>query len=190
MEWFYSNNGKQEGPISESELKAKIGSGLVKTSELAWHEGMNDWQPISSISALAPLESVATAPIEATATETPASAPAPAPASAQPAAPSPYQSPGSSVNTTADPTPGKALPSYMWQSIVTTLLCCLPFGIVAIVYAAKVDGLKQSGDLAAARAASNSAKLWVNISAGIGLLIIIISMLLNVMAVPVESTVP
>jgi Interferon-induced transmembrane protein len=54
------------------------------------------------------------------------------------------------------------------------LCCCLPFGVVAIVYAAKVDGLVASGDIAGAEAASKSAKLWVNLSAGSVLIIIAI----------------
>ena len=32
------------------------------------------------------------------------------------------------------------IPTYLWQSIVCTLLCCMPFGIVAIVFAAQVVG--------------------------------------------------
>ncbi len=71
------------------------------------------------------------------------------------------------------------IPNYLWQSIVVTILCCLPFGVVAIVYAAKVDGLTASGDLAAARAASNSAKLWVNLSEGSVLILVVNGIILN-----------
>jgi len=198
MDWYYSNNGTQTGPITESELKAKVAAGLIQPSELAWCEGMTDWKPISTIPSLAAASVPAsetgpdigeTTPDEAApVTTTP---PATAPASAaSPAASSPYQTPGASVTTTADPTPGKDIPTYMWQSIAVTLLCCLPFGVVAIVYAAKVDGLKQAGDLAAARAASNSAKLWVNLSAGVTLLLILISVILNLVGVAVQPTAP
>ena len=30
------------------------------------------------------------------------------------------------------------VPNYLWQSIVVTLCCCLPFGVVAIGFAAQV----------------------------------------------------
>jgi hypothetical protein len=63
--------------------------------------------------------------------------------------------------------------TYLWQSIVVTVLCCLPFGIPAIVYAAKVDGLRARGDIAGAMAASKSAKMWCSISLGLGLLYIL-----------------
>lgn len=55
---------------------------------------------------------------------------------------------------------GPDIPNYLWQSIVVTILCCWPFGIPAIIYAAKVDGLKNRGDIAGAKAASASAKTW------------------------------
>ncbi len=35
--------------------------------------------------------------------------------------------------------------SNMVWAILTTIFCCLPFGIVAIVYASKVDGMWQAG---------------------------------------------
>ena len=36
------------------------------------------------------------------------------------------------------------VPNYLVQSILVTLFCCLPFGIVAIVYAAQVNGKLQA----------------------------------------------
>lgn len=62
------------------------------------------------------------------------------------------------------------IPSYLWQSIVATILCCMPFGIVAIIYAAKVDSLLAVQDYVGAQSASDSAKVWVGVSVGIGLL--------------------
>ncbi|MDK2847460.1 MAG: hypothetical protein PWP34_813 [Desulfuromonadales bacterium] len=59
---------------------------------------------------------------------------------------------GSSVNT---------IPNYLVQAILVTLFCCLPFGIVSIVYAAQVNGKEQAGDLTGARQASRLAKKWV-----------------------------
>lgn len=55
--------------------------------------------------------------------------------------------------------------SYLVWGILTTLFCCLPFGIVSIVFAAKVDGAFASGDYAGAQAASQNAKRWAIISA-------------------------
>ncbi len=60
---------------------------------------------------------------------------------------------------------GPDIPNYLWQSIVVTILCCWPFGIPAIIYAAKVDGLKNRGDIVGAKAASASAKTWCIVAA-------------------------
>lgn len=70
--------------------------------------------------------------------------------------------------------------NYLWQAICVTLFCCLPFGIVAIVYATKVDGLVAAGDYAGAQSASDSARNWVNLGAGIGLVILLLYIVLVV----------
>jgi len=63
--------------------------------------------------------------------------------------------------------------SYLVQSILVTLCCCMPFGIVAIVYAAQVNSKLAAGDQDGALAASNNAKLWCWLGFGIGLVIAI-----------------
>ena len=46
------------------------------------------------------------------------------------------------------------------MAIVTTILCCLPFGIVSLVYANRVNTKFHMGDYAGALEASNKAKTW------------------------------
>lgn len=50
--------------------------------------------------------------------------------------------------------------SYLAWAIVATVLCCLPLGIPAIVYASKVDSAWSSGQYDDARRYSASAKKW------------------------------
>ncbi len=50
--------------------------------------------------------------------------------------------------------------NYLVWAILTTLFCCLPFGIAAIVSASKVDSLYATGQYAEAQRASDSAKKW------------------------------
>jgi predicted secreted protein len=57
------------------------------------------------------------------------------------------------------------IPNNMVWAILTTLFCCLPFGIVSIVYAAQVDGRRAAGDLDGARAAADKARIWAIVSA-------------------------
>lgn len=65
--------------------------------------------------------------------------------------------------------PGVTVQNYLVFAILATVLCCLPAGIPAIVYAAQVNGKLQAGDIAGAQLASKNAKMWCFISAGLGL---------------------
>lgn len=81
----------------------------------------------------------------------------------QPAAPTPLNIPG-----VVQP-PVAPIENYLVFAILATVLCCLPAGIVAIIYAAQVNGKLQMGDLGGAKAASDNAKMWCWISFGVGL---------------------
>ncbi len=61
------------------------------------------------------------------------------------------------------------IPNYLVQSILVTLCCCLPFGIVSIVYAAQVNTKVKAGDIQGALDASGKAKMWCWIGFGTGL---------------------
>ena len=79
--------------------------------------------------------------------------------------------------------PGATVPNYLVFAILATVLCCLPAGIPAIVYAAQVNSKLQAGDLAAAQAASNNAKMWCWISLGLGLATIAVSIMVAMLGV-------
>ncbi|MEJ6328496.1 CD225/dispanin family protein [Stenotrophomonas maltophilia] len=52
------------------------------------------------------------------------------------------------------------VPNNLVWAILSTLLCCLPVGIVSIVYAAQVNGKLAAGDIAGAQDSSAKAKKW------------------------------
>lgn len=54
----------------------------------------------------------------------------------------------------------KCPPSNLVWGILSTILCCLPIGIVAIVYASKVNSLYNQGEFLKAENASNKALYW------------------------------
>lgn len=70
--------------------------------------------------------------------------------------------------------PGARPQNYLIWAILTTLFCCLPLGIVSIVFAAQVDGKLASGDYAGAVAASENAKKWAIIAAVSGIVLLIL----------------
>jgi len=67
------------------------------------------------------------------------------------------------------------VPTHLVEAILVTLCCCVPFGIVAIVYAAQVSPKLAAGDYEGAVQASGSAQDWVFIALGLGLLAMLIS---------------
>ncbi|MFA7494339.1 MAG: CD225/dispanin family protein [Proteiniphilum sp.] len=63
--------------------------------------------------------------------------------------------------------------NWLWQSIVATILCCLPFGIVGIIFAVKVDSLYFKGQYAESEKMAQKAKMWTLVAFGVGLVYII-----------------
>jgi hypothetical protein len=78
--WFYSANGSRRGPVTAAQLKAQVESGVVRSNDLVWREGMPAWVEASTVPELFPKTTLAKAP-----------PPVPAPAPAAP--PPPQQDP-------------------------------------------------------------------------------------------------
>ena len=53
MQWYYSKNSTQLGPVSYAELRAKISSGEILPTDMVWREGMTDWVTVSNALELA-----------------------------------------------------------------------------------------------------------------------------------------
>ncbi|MFC5751007.1 CD225/dispanin family protein [Actinomadura rugatobispora] len=61
--------------------------------------------------------------------------------------------------------------NHLVWAILTTIFCCLPAGVVSIVYAAQVNSKWQAGDHQGAYNASKNARVWAIVSAVVGLVI-------------------
>jgi hypothetical protein len=145
-QYFYlTPQNEQKGPVEANQLVA-LG---VNANTLVWTEGMAQWTPAGQVQELASFFA-------------PTAQPAPPPTTsyaAQQAAPQSVvyvQTNPSGTSQPAMPKPG----SNMILAVLTTVCCCLPLGIVGIVYASKVDGLYFAGDYAGALAAAKSARTW------------------------------
>ena len=77
------------------------------------------------------------------------------------------------------PPMGREPDNYLVWSILVTIFCCLPFGIVAIVKSTSVGKLWAQGDAAGAQAAADSAKTWCIVSAVIGVVAVVFSLIVN-----------
>ena len=145
MKYYIYRNDRQEGPYeAQTIINMRLSSDTY-----VWNETMSDWQPISSVPELQPQ-------------------PAPAPAYPSYGQPSYGQQPNYG-QPNYGPSPAYAVnqgqqppqpSSHMALAIITTLMCCLPTGIVAIMKSSKVDSLYFAGRYDEAVDASKSSMNW------------------------------
>lgn len=77
---------------------------------------------------------------------------------------------------------------YLILSIISTLCCCLPFGVVGIVFSAKINSAMLAGNLEEAQNNAKMARIWIIVSFAIGLLTWLIYMVLIVTGAVSGST--
>ncbi len=158
MNYWVIINNEQRGPLQLDELR---GLGINAHTPV-WRPGLADWCRAGNLDELAPL--LVTVP--------------------QPPVPSgriTYGAhvPGAPLHPGA-PRMSTPMPeSYLPWSIVATLLCCLPAGVVAIVFATQVSSRYERGDIEGSQRASDNAQLWIIISAVLGLIMAPFTMLLG-----------
>lgn len=133
-------DGKEYGPVTADQLRQWVAEGRVSSETRVRLEGSNDWKPLSAFPEFA--------------------------AQAGVSAPPAVTPPGSPARATM---PQGQISTYLVPSILCTLFCCLPFGIVAIIYAAQVGSKQGAGDFAGAMESSRKAKMWCWLSFGFGL---------------------
>ncbi len=73
--------------------------------------------------------------------------------------------------------------NWLVESVLITLLCCLPLGIVGIIHATKVESLWNSGQRDAAIKASKEAAKWVKLGLILGIIGIALYIILLVFGV-------
>ena len=125
----------------------------ISEGTLVWKEGLPDWVPARNLSDLESLF-----PISST-------------------SPPPVAVPYGNPVIEAPPK------NWLIESILVTIMCCLPLGIVGIIYATKVDTLWSTGQRDAAYQASREAGKWVKLGAIIGLVVIVLYIMLLVFGV-------
>ena len=91
-------------------------------------------------------------------------------------APPPPQPPYGAMPPGQPPMGGPPSNNLVW-AILTTILCCLPLGVVSIVFAAQVNGKWAAGDVVGAQDSANKAKqfaMWSAIAAAVGMVVYLI----------------
>ena len=148
----------------------------LTSAAYVWHEGLSDWVKITQVPELQGVYDVVGTtfgqPMAAAEPGEPAGAEMPAPrvpeqhvaVEGQPYQPQqqPYQpQPQPYQPQYANQHPDEPCPptNLVW-AIISTVLCCLPAGIVAIVYALKVTNKYREGDIEGAKRASEVGAWW------------------------------
>lgn len=167
MKYYIAIDNQPEGPYEHHEL---LIHGLTPTS-LVWTEGMTDWAEARTVPEMQALLS-----------GDPSAAPQPDTATATPPPPysgwtrqeqAPRYAPG--MTGTGQQYPLMPCPkTWLVESILVTVFCCLPFGVVGIVKSSNVESYWRQGMYAEAEAASRSAGFWTKLGffsvLGIGLI--------------------
>lgn len=162
MQYWINHNGVQSGPVDLEALKQMN----LTAAAYVWHEGLSDWVKITQVPELQGLYQT---PVQGAAavTGTPY----------QPQQPAPAVEQGPQQTTPGEPCP----PTNLVWAIIATVLCCIPTGIVAIIYALKVAGRYRAGDLEGAKRASETGAWWCIASIVLGVLYVPLAVLLKFM---------
>lgn len=148
--YFYSDGQQSFGPYGLEELRAMS---VVGPSTKVWCQGMADWADASTVDEMGDWFVATPPPIKVVIQGN----------EPQTIEIHTNQSGGQAINEQKPPIPF----SWLVPSIIATVCCCVPFGIVGIVYAAKVDTRYNQGDYQGAQAAADSAKTWFWWSVGV-----------------------
>lgn len=155
MQYWINHNGVQSGPIDLDAIKEM---GLTSRAYV-WREGLQDWVKITQMPELQEYYEMMAEPVDpqpAQATQQPASGET---VTGQPYQPQPqYTQPQQQYapQAAAEPCP----PTNLVWAIISTVLCCIPTGIVAIIYALKVTNKYREGDIEGAKRASEVGAWW------------------------------
>ena len=183
IQYWINQDGEQTGPLTLDQLE------LMTLSEktYVWSAGFDDWKPLTEVPELAHLlpnnNTAATAvpPLKPESdsapepiTGTPIDEPVLGTPVEGPVMGAPVQQPVVMGRPMQQPAMGQPAPAASEQSapypacpptnmvwaIISTILCCLPLGIVAIIYANKVSKKYYEGDIAAAEHYSEVSAWW------------------------------
>lgn len=127
--FYIDKQGVQQGPRSIHQLENEY---VIKSDTMVWSQGMKNWCRAGEVEELQAICNSYPPVIEEPIRRENCSAP-------QPTEPCPH--------------------TWLIESILSTVLCCLIFGIIGIIYASKVESLWAKGCYAEAKSAAKTAKL-------------------------------
>lgn len=166
--YFYLNShNEQAGPVSPADFSRY---GINETS-MVWKQGMSNWMRAGQIPELSQyLHSTPPPPVNTNNNNDGNSS---------------YSVNNSSqVNSNGNNNQYKPMrpDNNMLWAILSTILCCVPTGVYAIIQSSKVNGLYNKGNYAEAQAMADSAKKWSLVSAILAFVYVVICLFLMILA--------
>lgn len=157
-QYYYSDGLEKHGPFSQEELKAR----KINRNTLVWHYPREKWIPAYEFPELRDSLSEDPPPIET----------------------------ASFKESTAPGNYGdRKLPrTWLVESILVTLFCCMPFGMVGIVNAARVETRYSCGDIEGAIRSSKEAAKWTQIGFWIGVAVVVLYAVVMVFAIALDNS--
>lgn len=163
--YFYIDGTIRRGPFTLEELKKQN----IKKDTKVWFHGLNEWTAAGLVPELKDVFVY---------TSTPAPPP---PAQTYPPA-NKTQKTTQSNQTNRPNTSPPLVKNYLMEAVLSTLFCCLPLGLGAILYATQVNKKLAAGDYIGAKAVSAKAKQFTNLAfilGGLFYLIVFLGILLD-----------
>ena len=156
-QYWINQDGVQQGPLTIEQIKAMS----INETAYVWSVGFDDWRPIAQVPELAAVLTVAQQAAEAVpnAVETSEQAPLQPQSQVRPQGHVPAMPAVQPVSPQGQPYP-PCPPTNMVWAIISTVLCCIPTGIVALYYSNKVSKKYYEGDQAAAEHYSEVSAWW------------------------------
>lgn len=148
--FYIDKHGVQQGPRTIKQLENEY---VISRDTMVWCQGMTDWYKASEVEELNGICDTRPPILEVHLRNEPCAE--------------------------KDVRPSESCPhTWLIESILSTMLCCVATGVVGIIYASKVENLWSSGRYEEARNAANTAKIWFIIGTSLAFMGIVIYVIL------------
>lgn len=175
MKYWIILDNRQLGPFELEEIKQYP----VMPNTPVWHEGLAQWIPASRVPEIvnmfAPPEPEPPITYDHQATDNDGYGER----NEHEQQPQTQRRPGNHRQIVVDNRMAERPSSYLGWAIAATILCCVPLGIIAIVFAAQVNSKWERGDYEGALKASKRAEIWIILAITLGVVLAPFSLFIN-----------
>lgn len=168
--WLLGPENKPKGPYPEERIRAGLAAGKLSARTMICPVGGTEWTTVGAVFGMGAASS---APQEQSFMPSSDIGLMPAESDAPPMRAMPVARPAGQM--------GSWTPVSIVWPIVATLCCCVPLGIVAIIFTVKANSAGSVGNLAEAEKSAKTAKTFLVLSVILGLVATLVGMALQML---------